>query len=80
MKSHLMLRPEKGGDAVMGPFVEITTVEAHLSEMGRLAIQAGELLDAFIPIDWHKGKAARIAFRELRGLWISEFYSQYKVK
>ena len=78
MKSHLMMRPKKGGDAVIGPFIENTTLDAGLSEMGRLAIQAGELLDAFFPADWRKGDATRVAFAKLKKLWISEFYSQIK--
>jgi hypothetical protein len=44
MKSALMMRPEIGGDAVIGPFVEKRALEAQLSEMGRLAVQAGDHL------------------------------------
>lgn len=78
MKSHLMMRPKKDDDAVIGPFIENTTVEAGLSEMGRLAIQAGELLDAFFPAEWRKGDATRVTFAKLKKLWISEFYSRIK--
>jgi hypothetical protein len=80
MKSHLMLRPEKGGDAVIGPFIERTTLDAALSEMGRLAVQAGELLGAFIPANWHEADASRAAFAEQKGYWVSEFYSHLKSK
>ena len=38
MKSVFMMRPQKNGDAVIGPFLEKTALEAVLSEMGRLAI------------------------------------------
>ncbi|MFB9985059.1 hypothetical protein ACFSQQ_41010 [Mesorhizobium kowhaii] len=41
MKSAWMMRPQKEGDAVIGPFVETTALKAVLSEMGRLAIQVG---------------------------------------
>ena len=47
MKSAYMLRPDKDGDAVIGPFVERTALEAVLSEMERLAVQLGEVLIAF---------------------------------
>lgn len=47
MKSVFMMRPQKDGDAVIGPFIEKTTLEAVLSEMGRLTIQVGEELNAF---------------------------------
>lgn len=80
MKSHLMLRPKKGGDAVMGPFVENTTLEAGLSEMGRLAVQAGELLGAFIPANWHEADASRAAFAKQKRHWVSKFYPQLKGK
>jgi hypothetical protein len=32
-----MMRPQKDGDAVIGPFMEATSLEAVISEMGRLA-------------------------------------------
>ena len=80
MKSHLMLRPEKEGDAVMGPFIERTTVDAVLSEMGRLAIQVGELLGAFIPANWQQADASRAAFAKQKSNWVSEFYPHLKRK
>jgi hypothetical protein len=42
MKSAFMMRPQPDGDAVICPFVEATTLDAVISEMGRLAIQVGE--------------------------------------
>ncbi|MCM5693312.1 hypothetical protein M8037_32135 [Sinorhizobium meliloti] len=74
MKSAWMMRPQKEGDAVIGPFVETTTLEAVLSEMGRLAIQVGETLDAFFPTDWRQGIATRLAFAQIKRAWLSEFY------
>lgn len=38
MKSAWMMRPQKDGDVVIGPFVESTMLEAVLSETGRLAV------------------------------------------
>jgi hypothetical protein len=72
MNSHLMLRPEKGGDAVIGPFMEVTTLQAGISEMGRLAVQVGESLDAFFPADW--GLPSRLVFGRLKREWFGTFY------
>lgn len=38
MQSQHMLRPEIGGDIINGPFMEESTLEAGISELGRLAI------------------------------------------
>lgn len=76
MKSVRMMRPKKEGDAVIGPFMEVTSLEAVLSEMGRLAVQAGEHLDAFFPQEWAYGKASRDAFARVKREWISKFYPQ----
>jgi len=44
MKSAHRMRPQIGGDAVIGPFVENEALGVQLSETGRLAVQAGEIL------------------------------------
>ena len=49
MKSVWMMRPQKDGDAVSGPFVEKDSLKAVLEEMGRLAVSVGELLCPFFP-------------------------------
>jgi hypothetical protein len=74
MKSVLMMRPQKNGDAVIGPFLEKTAIEAVLSEMGRLAIQAGGVLDGFLPNDWVHAAPAREDFAASRLLWVATFY------
>lgn len=74
MKSAWMMRPQKEGDAVIGPFVETTALDAVLSEMGRLAIQVGEILDAFFPTDCRQGIATRLSFAQIKRAWLSEFY------
>lgn len=74
MKSAWMLRPQKDGDAVIGPFIEKTTLEAVLSEMGRLAVQAGEALNGFFPPAWHHSLPARVAFAQIKMEWIANFY------
>ena len=76
MKSVFMMRPEKDGDAVIGPFIEATSLEAVLSEMGRLAVQAGEILNAFFPETWRNGLGARIAFARVNRQWLERFYPQ----
>lgn len=74
MKSAFMMRPQRDGDAVIGPFIEATTLEAVVSEMGRLAVQVGEQLDLFFPDDWPKSLASRLAFAKLKQRWIANFY------
>jgi len=75
MKSDLMMRPQKDGDAVIGPFMEKTTLEAVLSEMGKLAVQAGGILDGFFLKEWAKSLPERLAFEEVKREWIVTFYS-----
>lgn len=74
MKSSWMMRPQKDGDAVIGPFIEKTSLEAVLSEMGRLAVQAGQHVSAFIPSDWEPGMEPRLSFAKAAQDWISAFY------
>ena len=72
MKSAWMMRPQKDGDAVIGPFMEATSLEAVISEMGRLAVQVGEQLDRFFPTDW--GIPSRVAFARKKRDWLNRFY------
>jgi len=51
MHSIHMLRPQVGGDAVGGPFIEFKMLQAVLSEMTKLAIQVGEISSDFFPND-----------------------------
>ena len=76
MKSVFMMRPQKDGDAVIGPFVEATSLEAILSEMGRLAIQAGDILNSFFPETWMNGLEARAAFAQIKQQWLTKYYPQ----
>jgi hypothetical protein len=76
MKSSWMMRPQRNGDAVIGPFMEKTSLEAVIAEMGRLAIQVGEQLNLFFPKDWEKAVAARLAFAQVKKRWLDEFYPQ----
>lgn len=76
MKSMYMMRPQKDGDAVIGPFIETAALEAVLSEMGRFAVQAGEILNAFFPETWTHGREARVAFERVKRQWLDTFYTQ----
>lgn len=78
MHSSLMMRPQKGGDAVIGPFIEATTLDATLAEMGRLAVQAGQHLAGFFPQDWQHGFEPRMVFAASTREWIATFYAQKK--
>lgn len=79
MKSVYMMRPQNDGDAVIGPFITKTALEAVLSEMGRLAVQAGEQLNAFFPGDWREVGAARAGFARAKSEWMATFYPKASV-
>ncbi|MBN9032221.1 MAG: hypothetical protein BGO05_02265 [Rhizobiales bacterium 63-7] len=74
MKSAFMMRPQRDGDAVIGPFVGSTTLDAVVSEIGKLAVQIGEQLTLFFPPAWDHGLASRLAFAMLKQRWIAKFY------
>ena len=74
MKSVSMMRPQADGDAVIGPFIEKTGLEAVVSEMGRLAVQAGQHLDEFFPADWDESHGPRRDFALIAREWIEAFY------
>jgi hypothetical protein len=74
IKSAWMMRPQKDGDAVIGPFIEKTSLEAILSEMGRLAVQAGQHLTRFFPEDWTPGYEPRLSFARATRAWFATFY------
>lgn len=74
MQSAQMMRPTKGGNAVIGPFVETTSLDAVLSELGRLAVQVGEALGVFVPPDFNEGNGVLDRFASAKGAWLLEFY------
>ncbi len=74
MKSVAMMRPQKGGDAVIGPFIEASSLEAVLSEMGQLGVQVGEILNAFFPETWSNALAGRVAFARVKRHWLDTFW------
>lgn len=74
MQSAEMMRPIKGGNAVIGPFVEATSLDAVLSELGRIAVQVGEVLGVFIPSDFSKGQGVVRRFATTKSMWLLVFY------
>ncbi len=76
MNSTLMMRPEKGGDIFIGPFIEETTLDAVLSEKGRLALQFGEHIEAFLPDDWGRCMATRQEFTIRKRKWMRLYRSK----
>jgi hypothetical protein len=73
MPSVVMLRP-KGMDARNGPFLDPTALEVVLSELGKLAVQVGELIGAYMPAGWEKGAITRQAFELTKARWMAEFF------
>ncbi|WP_088343916.1 MULTISPECIES: hypothetical protein [Rhodomicrobium] len=73
MQGIAMLRP-KGKDAHIGPFFDVTALDAGISEMGRLAVQAGENMGTFFPVGWPEGNVSLRAFTVIKLRWFAEFY------
>jgi hypothetical protein len=75
MKSDYMLRHSPEGDAFIGPFVEETMLQMIMDEMGWLAYEASQYLDAFFPESWEKAKSARSHYLVQRQRWYRKFLS-----
>lgn len=73
MKSSWMMRPQKDGDAFIGPFIEKATLAATLFEMGRLAFQVGKHLYPFFPKDWKGSYSQLLAFTGAANDWWAEY-------
>lgn len=71
MQSIAMLRPKDSDDIIIGPFLDPTSLAASVAEMGRLAVQVGEIFGAFFPKEWEGG---RHFFPNLRMEWYETFY------
>ncbi|RYD50758.1 MAG: hypothetical protein EOP52_13120 [Sphingobacteriales bacterium] len=69
-----MLRPKGTEDAYIGPFFDVTALDATLAEMGRLAVQIGGSLREFFPEGWQEIQPSFAAFHETKLAWIREFY------
>lgn len=77
MRSAWMMRPQKDGDAVIGPFVAGGTLEAVLSEMGRLAVQIGDSLSDFFPARHKAGVPTQSNFIRTKSEWVKVFYPSH---
>ena len=73
MKPAFLMRPNKEGDAVSGPFVEPEFLEAVLCEMARVAGQAGEVLSRFLPEVCVDAIEPRETFRDAKERWLAPF-------
>lgn len=80
MKSAMMLRPKGTDDAFVGPFFDATSLKASLAEMGRLALQVGEILDAFFPMEWREAYPTRQAFIYVKEQWYKRYSAYMGVK
>jgi hypothetical protein len=74
MKSDLMMRPKSDGDAFIGPFITETALEAVVSEMGKLAVQVGELLLPYLAKDDPNTMLSRNHFASTKSAWMQEFW------
>lgn len=74
MKSHLMMRPRPDWDAVSGPFLEAGALSAVVSEMGRSAVEIGDVVDPFFPEDGGEVRPVRAEYRRARAIWFKTFF------
>lgn len=68
-----MLKAELDGDILTGPFMGNTILRQGLDELGRLAVQAGEVMDAFLPREWDP-EDVRQSFSHIKSEWVNTFY------
>jgi hypothetical protein len=64
-------------DARNAPFLDSTMLPAVLSEMGKLAMEVGDIFDAFFPATWLKGDATRKEFNRVKAQWVAKFFSPH---
>ena len=74
-KSDRLMRPRMSDDAVIGPFISQTSLDEVLSEIGRLAVQVGEILDGFFPETGEADAHVRKVYAQARKRWLATFYS-----
>lgn len=75
MKSSWMMRPEKDGDAMIGPFIGHLSLAAVLGEMGRLAVLSGNTIMLSFPENCEDGLLTRQSFNLKAKEWIEKFFS-----
>ncbi|MEO1018068.1 MAG: hypothetical protein AAFY56_10285 [Pseudomonadota bacterium] len=72
--SPIMMRPEAGGPAKIGPFTNAKALTALLSELGKQAAHAGNILIAFLPKEHAEACAAAGTFKAKKACWTKKFW------
>lgn len=73
----VMLAPDPSiGTVHCGPFLEITALEAVLSETAKTAVQVAEAFRHAIKADGIDAHAARIGFMHEEAAWLKRFFNQ----
>jgi hypothetical protein len=75
-----MLKQKGSDDIYLGPFFDVTSLEATLSEMGKLAVQIGENMNRFVPEDWRKKHPSLRRFYGMKAYWLKCFYPKLFAK
>lgn len=70
-----MIRPELDSDMVVGPFMGDTILRQGLGQLGVLAVQAGTILDAFLP-EGYEMEDVRESLALIRERWLEAFSRQ----
>ncbi len=70
MSSVDMMRPQRDGNAVSGPFFAPRFLDAVLTELGCLAVEVGDVLDRSFPETWVDVLQVRAAYARSRKHWL----------
>lgn len=73
MGTQYMLRLEKDGDILTGPFMGTTILREGLDELGRLAAQVGGIINSFLPQEYDP-ESVRLSFLLVQKKWMEMFY------
>ncbi len=74
MYTQNMLKKEMDGDILTGPFMGNTILRQGLEELAKNAVQAGEIINLFLPQEWDP-ENIRENFKTLKNNWIKAFYN-----
>ncbi len=70
-----MIRPERNSDMLTGPFMGDKILREGLEQLGVLAVQAGAILDAFLP-EGYEVEGIREGSALIRERWLETFSKQ----